>query len=114
LALDRVGRREYKEFRNKEVMKTTQSISAPGQVGRAGFRAIFVVLLAAAVFCGCARYDVLMTNGRGMTNVRKPVRSEDGTYYTVKLPSGKVETIPAGRVVAIVPHGDTSGTLRRQ
>ena len=82
-------------------------------VRRFGSRALLVLLLAVTALCGCARYDVVMTNGRGMTNVKKPIRSKDGTYYTVKLPSGKEEIIPAGRVVSIVPHGDAQSAYLR-
>jgi len=41
-----------------------------------------------------------------MTNVRKPTRSKEGGVYTVTTSSGQTITIPASRVVNIVPHGD--------
>jgi hypothetical protein len=70
-------------------------------------RTFLALLLAAATLCGCVRYDMTLTNDGRMTNVRKPVRSKDGTYYTIKTADGKTFTIPASRVVSIVPHGDT-------
>ena len=56
--------------------------------------------------------DMTLTNDGRMTNVRKPVRSKDGAYYTIKTADGKTYTIPASRVVSIVPHGDTKSEFR--
>jgi hypothetical protein len=69
-------------------------------------RAFFALLLAAATLCGCARYDVTLTNGGKVTNVPKPVRSKEGGYYTIITPGGQKLIISSSRVVAIVPHGD--------
>jgi len=89
-------------------MSTIEHISAPRPVRRAlSPRTIFALLLTAAAFCGCVRrYDVTLTNGGRMTNVRKPTRSKEGGVYTVTTSSGQTITIPASRVVNIVPHGD--------
>jgi hypothetical protein len=79
-----------------------------------GPRTFLALLLAAAAWCGCARYDMTLTNGQMMSNVRKPVRSQDGTYYTIKFADGKAYTIPASRVINIAPHGDTNWMFRNQ
>ena len=76
-----------------------------------GLRLILGALLAAAL-CGCVRYDVTETNGIKLINVKKPARSEDGSFYTVDLGNGQNVKIPASRVVYIVPHGDTNMVFR--
>jgi hypothetical protein len=76
-----------------------------------GVRLLLAGLLA-AVLCGCVRYDVTETNGIKLLNVRKPVRSADGTYYTLKLGNGQTTIIPSSRVIYIVPHGDSNMVFR--
>ena len=63
-------------------MSTIERISAAKPVRRAlNPRAFFALLLAAAALCGCARrYDMTLTNGGRVTNVRKPIRSKEGGY----------------------------------
>ena len=68
--------------------------------------------LLAAALCGCVRYDVTETNGIKLVNVKKPERSADGTYYTVRLANGETTKIPSSRVVYIVPHGDNNAVFR--
>ena len=88
-------------------MSTIERISAPGPVRRGlNPRTLFAVLLTAAALCGCVRYDVTLTNGGSMTNVRKPIRSKDGAYYTCTAADGSKLTISSDRVRSIVPHGD--------
>jgi len=101
--------------RNKDSMSTIERISAAGAVRRVlSARTWFSLLLAASVFCGCVRYDMTLTNGAKVTNVPKPVRSKDGSYYTIKMNNGQTYIIPAGRVVNIAPHGDTNWMFRNQ
>ena len=89
-------------------MSTIERISDPGRVRRAlNPRAIFALFLTAAALCGCARrYDVTLTNGGRMSNVRKPVLSQEGGYYTCTAANGQKISIPANRVLSVVPHGD--------
>jgi hypothetical protein len=88
-------------------MSIIEIISSPRPIRPALRPPTLLALLLAAALCGCVRYDMTLTNGGKMTNVRKPVRSQDGTYYTIKTADGKSYTIPASRVVNIAPHGDT-------
>ena len=89
-------------------MSTIERISAPKPVRRAlNPRALFALLLAAANLCGCARrYDMTLTNGGRVTNVRKPIRSKEGGNFTFIAADGKQHVISADRVLSIVPHGD--------
>ncbi len=96
-------------------MSTIERISARGTVRRGlSPRLWFSLLLAASVLCGCVRYDMTLTNGAKVTNVPKPKRSQDGTYYTIKMNNGTTYTIPASRVVNIAPHGDTNWMFQNQ
>ncbi len=96
-------------------MSTIENFSSPRPVRRAlRPRPFLALLLAAAALCGCVRYDMTLTNGQMMSNVRKPVRSKDGTYYTIKKADGTAYTIPASRVSNIAPHGDTNWMFRNQ
>jgi hypothetical protein len=70
---------------------------------------IFALLLAAATLCGCVRYDMTLTNGQRVSNIRKPARSKDGTTYTFVSADGKTFTVPARRVISIAPHQETKG-----
>ena len=91
-------------------MSIIQRISGGGPARRAFQpRVFFVLLLAAAALCGCVRYDMTLTNGERITNVRKPEYNPKGGYWTYTSPSGKKYTISASRVVNVVPHGDTNG-----
>ena len=89
-------------------MSTIERISAPKPVRRAlNPRVMFTLLLAAAALCGCARrYDMTLTNGGKVTNVRKPIRSKEGGSYICTTANGQQLVIPADRVLSIVPHGD--------
>lgn len=102
------GRRGYVGAHEKEVMSTIERNSAPKPARRAfNLRALFALLLAAAALCGCARrYDMTLTNGGRVINVRKPVRSKEGGNFTVTTADGKRLVISSDRVLSIVPHGD--------
>jgi hypothetical protein len=68
----------------------------------------FVLLLAAAALCGCARrYDVTLTNGQHLTNIRKPVRDKSGGFFYYVDGRGNKVIIPATRVVEIDPHQES-------
>jgi hypothetical protein len=75
---------------------------------------ICALLLTAAVLCGCVRYDMTLTNGQRVANVRKPTRSKDGTTYTFVSADGKTFTVPARRVISIAPHKETKGEFGDQ
>ena len=64
----------------------------------------FLVLLAAVLLAGCVRYDVTLSNGTKLTNVRKPVLDQQTDQYLVKNANGKTMHIPSGRVREIAPH----------
>ena len=99
----------------KDAMSTIDRISAPRPLRRAlRPRTIFALLLAAAALGGCARYDMTLTNGGRVTNVRKPTRSKDGSYWSYVTASGTTNTVPAGRVISIVRHGDKTGAFISQ
>jgi hypothetical protein len=70
---------------------------------------IFALLLAATALCGCVHYDMTLTNGGRVTNVRKPTYNAEGGYWTYVTADGKHITLPASRVVSVVPHGDKKG-----
>ena len=87
---------------------------APATVRRSfPLRTVFALLLTAATLCGCVRYDMTLTDGGKMTNIRKPKYYPQNGYYICTLASGKTITIPASHVVSVVPHGDTSGFSAR-
>jgi hypothetical protein len=93
-------------------MSIVEPISAHRPVGRAlKPRALFALLLTAAALCGCARYDMTLTNGGQVTNVRKPELDKQGGYWSYVTASGQKIKIPASRVVTIVPHGDKDQML---
>jgi len=69
-------------------------------------RTLFVLLLAAAVLCGCARYDITLTNGGSVTNVRKPKLDKQRGSWTYVTSDGKTNIISASRVINVVPHGE--------
>jgi len=89
-------------------MSIIERISARGTVRPAlNPRTLFALLLTAAALCGCARrYDITLTNGGRMENVRKPVRSKEGGDWTCTTASGQKLTISSSRVLSIVPHGE--------
>jgi hypothetical protein len=63
------------------------------------------ILLGASLLAGCAqRYDMILTNGVRLTNVRKPVLDKENSVYVYKDGSGNPRYINAGRVVEIKPH----------
>jgi hypothetical protein len=74
-------------------------------------RMLLAGLLAAAL-CGCARYDITETNGIKLVNVKWPVRSADGTYYTVHLADGQTIKFPSSRLISVVPHGESNSVSR--
>ena len=89
-------------------MSIMKRISAPRPARRAfNPRSLFVLLLAAAALCGCARYDMTLTNGGKVTNVRKPKFNKDGGYWSYIAANGVTNIIPAGRVVSVGPHEKT-------
>ena len=81
-------------------------------VRRAPIALLILPLLLAAGLCGCVRYDVAETNGIKLVNVKKPVRSPDGTYFTVHLGNGEALNIPSSRILYVVPHGDSNVVFR--
>jgi len=63
--------------------------------------------LAASLLAGCAQhYDMMLTNGMRITNVRKPVLDRDNSVYVYKDVAGNVRYVNAGRVIEIKPHSD--------
>jgi len=63
------------------------------------------LLLAAGMLAGCARrYDMLLTNQRVVSNVRKPKLSTDHSYYIIVDGYGRTNTYSAGEVILIQPH----------
>ena len=96
-------------------MSTIEPISAPRPARRAlRPRTFFALLLTAAALCGCARYDIALTNGGGVINVRKPTMSKDGSYWSYITAKGTTNTIPASRVINVVRHGEKSGAFISQ
>lgn len=53
----------------------------------------------ALLLCGCAHYNMMLVNGSKVRVSGKP-KLKDG-YYLYKSGSGKIERIPASRVVEI-------------
>ena len=90
----------------KETMSTDERISAAKTARRALKPGNFLVLLlAAGVICGCARrYDITLTNGQQLTNVRKPKLNKAEGYYYYVDGRGRTNVISAARVVEIDPH----------
>lgn len=76
-------------------------------------RALFALLLTAATLCGCARYDMTLTNGGRVTNVRKPTYNKQGGYYSYVTAGGQTNIVPASRVVSVVPHGDKDQNFKQ-
>ena len=88
-------------------MSIIERISGHRPVRRALIpRAIFASLLTAAALCGCVRYDMTLTNGGAVTNVRKPILDKQGASWIYISHDGKTNSISASRVVKIVPHGE--------
>jgi hypothetical protein len=96
-------------------MSIIKRILVPRSIRRTpGPRTLFVLLLTAAALCGCARrYDILLVNGDRVTNVRKPTFDTQAGYWTF-VAGGAKHVISAGRVVNIVPHGDTNWMFSNQ
>jgi len=96
----------------KEAMSTHERISAAKSARRALTPGnLLVLLLAAGVLCGCARrYDITLTNGQQLTNVRKPKLNKAGGYYYFVDGRGRTNVISASRVVEIDPHQKSSFT----
>ncbi|MGD1084472.1 MAG: hypothetical protein ABSA47_06930 [Verrucomicrobiota bacterium] len=87
-------------------MNTQEGIAAttPSRHGLPAGK-ILPLLLAAGMLAGCARrYDMLLTNQRVVSNVRKPKLSPDHSYYIIVDRQGRTNTIPAGEVNVIQPH----------
>ncbi len=96
-------------------MSTIKRISAPRPARRPlGPRTLFALLLTAAALCACARYDMTLTNGGSVTNVPKPTRSKDGSYWSFVTAGGKTNVIPASRVLNVYRHGDTNWMFGKQ
>ena len=66
-------------------------------------RTIFSALLA-LLLCGCAHYDMTLTNGVRILNVHKPVLNKGRGLYEYVDAAGKKHYITASRVVEIAPH----------
>jgi hypothetical protein len=93
---------------------STQKTASHG--GRGHFHAgkFFLLLLAVTTLCGCMRrYDVILTNGRELTNVRKPALNKEGGYFYYINAHGQTNTIPATRVVEIRPHQESKGQIQQ-
>ena len=89
-------------------MSTMKRISDPRPARRALHpRSLFVLLLAAATLCGCVRYDMTLTNGGKVTNIRKPKISKDHSYWSYVTDNGTTNIVPAGRVISVGPHEKT-------
>jgi hypothetical protein len=63
---------------------------------------VLPLLLTMLAFCGCAHaYVMKLSNGMQITTASKP-KLKGATYY-YKDANGKVNTIPQGRVLEILP-----------
>jgi hypothetical protein len=72
---------------------------------------ILVLLLASGALAGCARrYDMILTNGQELTNVRRPTLSPDHSFYSYVLPNGRTNYISQSRVTLVQPHQKTTFT----
>lgn len=68
-------------------------------------RTFAALLLAAGVLAGCARrYDMILTNGQKLTNIRKPTRNQQGGYYSFIDARGHTNFISVARVTLVEPH----------
>jgi hypothetical protein len=64
-----------------------------------------LALVGACLLSGCAQhYDMVLTNGVRITNVRKPVLDHANSVYVYKDVAGNEHYITSGRVVEIKPH----------
>lgn len=65
---------------------------------------LFILFVAAVCFVGCARYDVSLSNGTRLNNVRKPVLNKKTGVYTIKMLNGNKIEVPEYRIREIQPH----------
>ncbi len=68
------------------------------------------LLLVAALLCGCAHYDMKLTNGMKIINVRKPVVNKATGQVDYTDAAGNRKHISIGHVVEIEPHRRQSFT----
>ena len=65
----------------------------------------FILFLSgAALLCGCAHYDMTLTNGARITNVRKPVVNKATGQVDYTDVAGHKMHIALSRLVEIQPH----------
>ena len=62
------------------------------------------ILAGASLLAGCARYDMVLTNGGRISNVSRPKLDRANEVYLYKDVTGSQRLISAGRVVEIAPH----------
>jgi hypothetical protein len=80
-----------------------RNFAGPRTGGRVGAVRFLALLAAAAALGGCARrYDLQLTNGQVVTNVRK-AKVHQG-YVSYVDGAGKTNTLPSSRVTSIAPH----------
>ena len=89
----------------KEAMNTNAGNSDARVMRRFNFLAL---ILGALVLCGCARYDMVLTNGQRLENIRKPKRDATGGYYSFIDAKGRTNVISEARVVSIAPHQEST------
>jgi len=65
---------------------------------------LVLLLFGAGLLCGCAHYDMTLTNGMRIINVRKPVLNKATGQYDYTDVAGNKRHISRTRVVQIEPH----------
>jgi hypothetical protein len=63
-----------------------------------------ILLSLCAGLSGCARYDMQLTNGMRITNVKKPVVNKSAGVVEYTDAAGHKMTVSMARVVEIEPH----------
>ena len=67
-------------------------------------RILLALACTSALLCGCARYDMELTNGMRVMNVHKPVFNKATSEFDYVDAAGIKRHITASRVVQIEPH----------
>ncbi len=63
---------------------------------------VLIVLFGAVLLAGChTSYEIGLNNGRKITAASRPVLDKDKGIYTFKTADGKIQQVPAGRVISM-------------